>query len=190
MNDETTDHESTRRRRRHRRVRTGVLAGALVGVALLAAACSSGSSNANSPSVGATSSSSSTNQQKALAYTSCMRSHGITNFPDPNSQGSFVGRMGRLNASSPQYIKANQTCEKLLPDGGQITPGQSQKLEAEGLQYAECMRSNGITSFPDPTVMSNGAVSLAAPGVDSSSPEYQSANQACKSDLHATGSDG
>jgi hypothetical protein len=161
-----------------------------VGVALLAAACSSTPSGPSTTSGGAASSSGSTIQQKALAYAECMRSNGIANFPDPNSQGSFVGELGRLNASSPQYIKANKTCETLLPDGGQITPGQSQKLQAEGLQYAECMRSNGITSFPDPTVMSNGAVSLAAPGVDSSSPEYQSANQACKSDLHATGSDG
>ena len=190
MNDDTTDHATTRRRRRRGRVRSGVLAVVLVGVAPLAAACSSGSSNPSTPSGGGTSSSGSTQQQKALDYASCMRSHGITNFPDPNKQGSFVGELGHLNASSPQYKKADQSCESLLPNGGQTTPAQSQKLEGYALQYAECMRSHGVTNYPDPTVMSNGSVSVGAPGIDTSSPQYQSANQACKSDLHDTGGGG
>jgi hypothetical protein len=49
-------------------------------VAVLAAACSSGHPNASpaSPGGGA--------QSKGLAFTACMRSHGVKDFPDPNSQ--------------------------------------------------------------------------------------------------------
>ncbi|HTW98379.1 MAG TPA: hypothetical protein VMD59_06360 [Acidimicrobiales bacterium] len=117
-----------------------------------------------------------------------MRAHGIENFPDPNGQGTFVGQFsGRLNASSPRYKNANQTCEHLLPGGGQITASQSQKLETYALQYAACMRSHGITDFPDPKVMSNGSVSLDLRGIDTGSSQYEAANESCRSDLHATG---
>jgi hypothetical protein len=178
MNDDTTKHRDVDRRHG----KQGVLAVVVVGIALLTTACSTGSPDTSAASAA-------TSQQKALAYAECMRSHGITAFPDPNSQGTFT-YTGRLNASSPQYQQANQGCEKLLPDGGHVTSGESQILESQGLRYAACMRSHGIANFPDPMVMSNGAVSLAAPGIDPNSPKYQTANQACEGDLHVTSGDG
>ena len=51
------------------------------------------------------------------------------------------------------------------------------------LKFAACMRSHGVPKFPDPTVK-DGAVGFditPADGVDPSSPQYQSARQACSS---------
>jgi hypothetical protein len=65
--------------------------------------------------------------QKALAYASCMRSHGVTNFPDPNANGGFmIGANNGLNPGSPQYQHAQQACQKYLPGaggGGTFTSG-------------------------------------------------------------------
>lgn len=57
----------------------------------------------------------------ALQYAQCMRSHGVKNFPDPNSQGGFQIEPGDgINPSS--YSAANQACRHYLsgePGGGQ-----------------------------------------------------------------------
>jgi hypothetical protein len=49
------------------------------------------------------------------------------------------------------------------------------------VQYAQCMRANGVPSFPDPV---NGQLRLQVTQggpLDPSSPQYQAAQQACKS---------
>jgi hypothetical protein len=46
------------------------------------------------------------------------------------------------------------------------------------IAYAECMRRHGIPKFPDPTTQGNLVISPAS-GIDPSSAQYKSANQAC-----------
>jgi hypothetical protein len=49
-----------------------------------------------------------------------MRSHGITSFPDPvfSSGGvSFPSPLSNIDTSSPQFIQARQTCQRLIPAG-------------------------------------------------------------------------
>jgi hypothetical protein len=124
-------------------------AAALAGLALLAA-CS------GSPPAGSAGSSP---YQQGLAYAQCMRSHGVANFPDPNSEGRFIISSQVVNGvvvqgvdqTSPQFISANKTCQKLLPRGGQETPAQHRQQMSELLRLAQCMRAHGIPDFPDPT---------------------------------------
>jgi hypothetical protein len=158
-------------RRRGRLRRAGGLAGALAGLALLAA-CSGPPPPAGSPgSLPA----GSPRYQKALAYAQCMRSHGIANFPDPNNQGDFIlgntvinGVSHGVNQNSPQYLSANTTCQKLLPGGGQLTPAQEQRMMTAALRLAQCIRSHGIPNFPDPTQngSSGGSFPLNGSGID------------------------
>jgi hypothetical protein len=106
-----------------------------------------------------------------------MRSHGVPSFPDPQN-GHFLIQGSVEN--SPQFASASETCQKYLPNGlsngGSGTSGGSSTSTAE-LKFAECMRSHGVTNFPDPT---GGA--LAVPqGVNTSSPQFQAAQQACQS---------
>jgi hypothetical protein len=47
------------------------------------------------------------------------------------------------------------------------------------LKFAGCMRTHGITNFPDPTVNAND-VDINRHGLDTSSPAFHAAQQACR----------
>ena len=47
------------------------------------------------------------------------------------------------------------------------------------VKYAQCMRENGVTNFPDPE--KDGRFVIAAGGPKKNSPQFQKARQACKS---------
>ena len=119
------------------------------------------------------------------AFSSCMRSHGEPNFPDPNGQGviSFSAADG-VDPGSSQFQSAQQACQKLLPNIVP-SPAQQAQMKTKMLAYSACMRSHGLPNFPDPT-FSSGHVSLAirsGTGIDPSSPQFQAAQSACRSDL-------
>jgi hypothetical protein len=59
---------------------------------------------------------------RALKFVSCMRSHGVPSFPDPNAQGKFQGG-GSLPVNSPQFFAAFKTCRALLPPGSGFGAG-------------------------------------------------------------------
>lgn len=54
--------------------------------------------------------------QQLLKYTQCMRAHGVSNIPDPNSDGTM--HVSISVANSPHYQSAAQDCRSLLPPGG------------------------------------------------------------------------
>jgi hypothetical protein len=121
-----------------------------------------------------------------MAYSKCMRSHGILDFPDPTPNpggpgGSFSqsgnGQNDDLDHSNPRYQTANKACQRLLPDGGQI-PAPSAKLLAEEVRMAACMRSHSVPNFPDPD-NADGTFDLG--NVNRSSPQYQAAFTSCVS---------
>jgi hypothetical protein len=92
-----------------------------------------------------------TNANSALQFSECMRSRGVTNFPDPGSGGNnFIGPGSGINPRSPAFQAAQKACAKFGGGGpGQIHMTEAQKLAA--LRFAECMRSHGEPNFPDPT---------------------------------------
>jgi hypothetical protein len=121
-----------------------------------------------------------------VAFAACMRSHGVPGFPDPDRSGR-IGTGSGVDPSSPQFQAAAKTCQSLRPAGGTFsTQGSgavSPQRQTELLRFARCMRSHGVPSFPDPT--SRGIALSSA--VDPSSPQFQSAQQACKSLLPGLG---
>lgn len=156
-------------RDRGRRPGAGIAAVALAGIAVLGAACGSG------PSAGGASGSGQTPYQQALAYARCMRGHGDPGFPAPNSQGLFPHPAG------PQHQSASRACAYLLPTQP-LTAAQKYDRVRQALKFAACMRSNGVPTFPDPTIAGGGtAVGLnPARGTDTSSPQFQAAVRACR----------
>lgn len=82
-----------------------------------------------------------------------MRSHGVPNFPDPGSNGEFSkAALHQLAASNSQYQGAAQACGHLLPDsGGGPTDAEVRQEWSGMLGFARCMRSHGVTAWPDPT---------------------------------------
>lgn len=188
-------------------VEVGSVVATLIGLGLLAAACGGGSSSPGVASVGSTTTTTSQaasqngnnagnsqNYADAVAYAQCMRSHGVPNFPDPNSQGNFITNGGLTNGrdvgtSSSQVAKANSACQHLLPNGGQPTPAQQQQALDHLLKYSQCMRSHGEPNFPDPKVSANSVGFSLGPssGINPHSPQFQTAQKACQSLLPGAG---
>jgi hypothetical protein len=193
MNDDPHQPENTpsrRRRRVFRHMGLTVIALAIAGVIL--SACGGGSSNPGVASAKSTTSTTESGSSKngtysqELAYATCIRSHGEPNFPDPSPTGGFKITSG---PNDPQLRDAEQACANLTPGGGQnetsggnFTGSQVAQL----LKYAQCMRTHGILSFPDPT--SKGIGSLG--GIDMNSPQFATASQACQSLLPNAGGSG
>jgi hypothetical protein len=188
--------------------RLAVVVLVLVGVGLLSAACggspSSGIASIGSTTIAAPASSAAAEGggsttakvRAALAYVACMRSHGLSNFPEPSSTGQINvdfahgGKDGSptsagIDRMSPQYISADDTCRHLLP-GGVPTAAQNQQTIAKGLKFAQCMRSHGVLNYPDPNPANPNVVRLL--GVDTSSPQFQTAQKTCESLVPGTNS--
>jgi len=173
-------------RRRARLRPAGLLAAALACLALLAAACSSPAS----PGTGAGPSGGS-DRQSELAFSRCMRAHGITAFPDPNAQGGIALNAGPgtgLDPKSPQFKAANRACRSLLPSRGPLSPAQQAEARAQALKYSRCMRAHGISDFPDPNSQGNLQIQAnAGSDLDPHNPRFQAADKACQHDLPRKG---
>lgn len=115
-----------------------------------------------------------------LEFAQCMRSHGVVDFPDPSSNGTIS--VGGTVSQSPQYPAADETCRKLLPNGGVPTAAQRARSLAQLLKVSVCMRAHGIRDFPDPTA--DGIQIPIRKGMpsdlDPNNPRFQSADKACQ----------
>jgi hypothetical protein len=155
----------------------------VMSAALLAAACGGGPSSAGSggsPTAGGPANSTSTNAQKLLAFSRCMRSHRVPTFPEPNGSGRMPEETPQqLGVSGSQFDAAVRACQNLNPK--QPPPALTAQEQQDYLRAAACMRSHGISNFPDP-VFSGGGVSFPTPSssIDISSPEFTRARQTCQ----------
>ncbi len=64
-------------------------------------------------------------QEAALKFSRCMREHGISKFPDPQSGGGLlIGPDSGIDPSSPAFKAAQKACEQLLPKASEArAPG-------------------------------------------------------------------
>ena len=116
----------------------------------------------------------------ALAFARCMRSNGVTRYPDPNGQGRLVKEsLLQLGVSSSRFQAADGACRHLLPNGGSApSPAQVQQARALSLRFSQCVRTHGVPSFPDPD--STGRIpDPASVGIDQGGPKFEAANSAC-----------
>ncbi|HEY3944587.1 MAG TPA: hypothetical protein VGL78_05130 [Solirubrobacteraceae bacterium] len=146
-------------------------------VSLLTAGCGGGS-----PTTAAT------GQNELLAYSNCMRSHGVPNFPDPTSnQGIDKGKIIPL-VGSPHFQAASNACQHLMPATGLGPPTTTQPTRARfaaALAFARCVRDRGFSNFPDPTV--GGQLTpemVSAAGIDLHQPALLHAGLACAPVTH------
>ncbi|MGH3225692.1 MAG: hypothetical protein ACRDPY_44605 [Streptosporangiaceae bacterium] len=167
MNEKTCGTRGTRR---------AVALAVLAAAALLTAACSSPSSGGS----GTASTTESATYRANIAFAQCMRTHGVPDFPDPGPGTNFAvhGTPAGAAANTPSG-KAYIACQHLLPNGSSSSNGSVSAQElSEGVALAQCLRSHGEPSFPDPTVV-NGGLSFAFTGVNSS--QFQTAVNDCRS---------
>jgi hypothetical protein len=184
--------------RRHRRVTIPLLVGGFFAFGLSIAACGNGPStpratNDSTTTARSSASDSSTGDSSQgsglLAYTSCMRSHGVPSFPDPSSTGAIPKETGQqLGVSQSQLQTASNDCQHLIPAGenlgGQHIQTITTQQQQDYLNASACMRSHGITSFPEPSFQ-GGQVEfpMLEHLVDLSSPQFKQAYDICKKDI-------
>lgn len=182
-----------------RRVLTaGVGATLLVAVVLLAGACSHSSSGPAVANVGSTSDpggspsgAGGSSSASAVAYSACIRAHGVPNFPDPGSDGQVPKTDAqRLGVSSSQLRAAQQACQDLYPtssleqcsETGVCSPADRQELLNRMREFAQCMRAQGVPDFPDAATGADGDPYfnlLHLHGVDPRSPAFDRKSQRC-----------
>jgi hypothetical protein len=145
--------------------RTAAATIGIAALALLAGACSGSPSPAGSDAAHNTATSE--NSASAVAYSQCMRSHGVPDFPDPPSSGVVPkGSAQEFGVSSSEYQAATRACQHLYPttDGSiqlcETTGDCPQAVVQQGLsvmrRYAQCLRAHGVPNWPDPTIDSEG----------------------------------
>jgi hypothetical protein len=156
---------------------------AIITLALLAAACGS---SPGSPSANQSSNNPAT---AAFKYASCIRNHGVPSFPDPqvttNAGGSSIRQAVPASAGlSPKFTAAQKACRGILP-ASVDRPAHGGPSKQVLLAFARCLRSHGISNFPDP----NGQGQLtremiSASGVDVKAPSFFPAARACVGVTH------
>lgn len=165
--------------RRRTRFRLAAPAAVLASATLLAAACG------GSPSTTARVPTLQDMTTNALTFAKCMRAHGVPDFPDPTVQDNAQAKGVRFEVSasirnSPQFQPATKVCQKQA-GFGQLSPAVLQAMMTAALKFAECMRSHGVTNYPDP--VDEGNKIQLGPGPGSSfakdSPRAQAARRAC-----------
>jgi hypothetical protein len=149
-------------------------AAAAVGVAglvLLAAACAGSPTKASDGGTG------------AIAFSQCMRSHGIPAYPNPGSGGLLPKQTPQqLGVPETVFQAAQGACIHLVRNGGRPNPAQVQQYQSVMLKYARCIRAHGVANMPDPD--SRGHLDIGpGSGIDVTSPRFEAAYRVCKSDL-------
>jgi hypothetical protein len=171
----------------HRPRSTARSAAAIIATAcltLLAEACG-GSPGSPVVQLGSAASAGSARLNAALAFSRCMRSHGVRNFPDPDTEGNVPSlRQQALDVPKQTMLAAGEACKRLLPRGvAAVTRGDQQKL-AFALKVAQCMRRLGFPTYPDPTgpTASNQGSGTRFDGtsIDIKSPRFQVTQTACE----------
>jgi hypothetical protein len=163
---------------------------------LLATACGGSPSSAGrSPDAGG-----SADPPSAVAYSHCVRSHGVPNFPDPPSGGGVPKVSAQeLGVSNSRLQAAYRSCQRPIPaTGGSVQqqeqrcyvagncpPALTQQMLNAARTFARCMRSHAVPNFPDPSTDSQGRIvfNISAHGISDSashSPQFTTKLNECQ----------
>ncbi len=168
-----------------------------LGTGVLAAGCGGGSSGNGVASLGTTTTTTGPSPGQsatpasayatALAFVSCMRTHGEPNMPEPSTSknGPHVQlsiNFNGIDPNSPQFAAANNACKHLLPNKGVPSAGTTLTAadRADYLKAVVCMRAHGFPEFPDPTFQNNNVTFQSRSPIDANSPEYKGALAICQ----------
>jgi hypothetical protein len=139
-------------------LRHAIVTGALAGLAAAAMVAGCGSSSpASSGSVGHPTQARALDQlrQDLVRFADCMRSRGVSGFPDPTAPGAakefILSQIPGVDTRSPAFRSAHSACVHLLPSNGPNAQRATEQVMTQLLQTSRCMRAHGVAEFPDPT---------------------------------------
>jgi hypothetical protein len=120
---------------------------ALALAALIGAGCGGSDSGGGGSAVAA-------NQEKAVKFAQCMRENGVSQFPDPDASGELtidgVVNGSGIDPDGPTWQQAIDACKDLQPPGFTGDGERSPEEQSAALEFAQCIRENGVPDFPDP----------------------------------------
>lgn len=127
-------------------------------------------------------------QVGVLAYSQCMHSHGVPNFPDPDSSGAIPKDKILALGNSPQFQAAESACQHVMPASGLGPKNTGQPTRTRlpaALAFARCMRNHGFSNFPDPTAQGDLTPQMVtAAGIDLHQPTLLQVGLACAPVTH------
>jgi hypothetical protein len=122
----------------------GLLA-AMAVVALISAGCSNAPAETGNNTAAA--------YAQAAKFAECMRNNGVREFPDPDASGKLtideVANGSSVDTRTAAFQQALSACKDLEPPGF-TGDKRSPEQQAAALQFAQCIRDNGVQDFPDP----------------------------------------
>ena len=116
--------------------------------------------------------------QALLAFSACIRGHGVPGFPDPQPGGGFArAALNAVDQNSPQFQSADRSCRSLgIASGFDHAPGYLAKHVRQEIAQSECMRKHGVPNMPLPDAQ--GQI-VFPPGLTPRSPGFQAAQRHC-----------
>ncbi len=146
---------------------------AAVGCALVLAACGSSSKHHAATS---------NDHGLGVRFATCMRDHGVSSFPDPQSSSGIQIPVSLAQNPSPAFKSAMQACHYLMAAEGP-PPVASASQKAAAVKLAQCMRKHGVPNYPDPTYHDGALVPpfIAVPAINPASPAFGAASKTCQS---------
>lgn len=89
-----------------------------------------------------------------MKFAECMRHNGVTEFPDPDASGELtidaIANGSSLDPTTSGFTRAISACKALEPPGFTGHKRSAQEQE-KALEFAQCVRDNGVEDFADPT---------------------------------------
>jgi hypothetical protein len=143
-------------------------AGLLAALALVVTGCGSGGDGGGTPS-----SPSASPDELGVKFAQCMREHGV-DIPDPRPGEGIQLRVGP-GISRETVNAALEACREFNPQGNGAAGGNPQNAE-NIRKFAQCMRDNGVESFPDPSDQGGVVVD----GSVAQDPDFDAAREKCQ----------
>lgn len=118
-------------------------------------------------------------EEAALEFTECLRAQGVdVEDPKPGQKNIEVG-----DANDPTTKRALAACDGKLDSAGQeLSSGEAEEFKEGALALAQCLREEGI-DMGDPKFLGPGKFHLDIDGIDTESPAFEAAREACDDKL-------
>ncbi len=115
-------------------------------------------------------------EEAALEFTECLRAHGMEVEDLRPGQKNIELPEG----NDPASKKALAACKGKLGDAGQeLSASEGEEFREGWLAFAKCVREHGV-DMGDPEFRGPGQVLLDTKGIDTSSPAFEAAREACQ----------
>jgi hypothetical protein len=175
-----------------RRTAATIAAGAATAVIVLTG-CSSGddgpkvataATGSATASASASPSASVDPRDKMVAFTRCLREHGV-DVKDAGEDGMVtIGGAAQAAGGTDKMMEAEKACASLAPGGVGEAREPDPEMEDRMLKFARCMREHGI-DLPDPGAGGDLRVQVgkdgkAAGAITPDDPKFKAAHEACQ----------